>query len=91
MLTRNFYRNSILVTAALVLPMFLCSCAARVGVGVGYRSYDPYYRDYHVWDDHERVYYNRWTVETHHDSHRDYRKMHKNDQKQYWEWRHKHQ
>ena len=49
MLTGNFYRRSILVAAALVIGT---GCAARVGVGVGYRSYDPYHTDYHVWDDH---------------------------------------
>jgi len=56
MSTRNLCRNAILVAATLV---FLSGCATHVGVGVGYRSYDPYYRDYHVWDDHERVYYNQ--------------------------------
>jgi hypothetical protein len=30
-------------------------CAARVS----YRTYDPGYNDYHVWDDHERGYYNQ--------------------------------
>jgi hypothetical protein len=91
MLTGNFYRRSLLVAAALVLPVISSGCAARVGVGVGYRSYDPYHTDYHVWDDHERVYYNNWVVETHRDAHRDYRKLKKDEQKQYWDWRHNHQ
>jgi hypothetical protein len=84
----NCCRRAMVVAAALVLPVIYTGCAAHVGVGVGYRAYDPYYRDYHVWDDHERVYYNQWTAETHRDSHRDYHKMKKEEQKQYWDWRH---
>ena len=81
--------RSILVVAALVLPVISGGCSARVGVG--YRYYDPYHSDYHVWDDHERVYYNQWVGETHRDAHRDYRKLKKNEQKEYWDWRHQHQ
>jgi hypothetical protein len=81
--------RSILVAAALVLPVISGGCSARVGVG--YRYYDPYHSDYHVWDDHERVYYNNWVVETHRRDHREYRKLKKNEQKDYWDWRHKHQ
>lgn len=43
--------------------MMFVGCTARVGVG--YRVYDPYYRDYHIWDDRETVYYNRWAGDTH--------------------------
>jgi len=35
-----------------------------------YRVYDPYYRDYHVWNDNEVVYYHRWAAETHRDPNR---------------------
>ncbi|MGH9497113.1 MAG: hypothetical protein ACRD3B_19110 [Candidatus Sulfotelmatobacter sp.] len=55
-----------------------------------YRTYDPYYTDYHTWDNDEVTYYNTWTTETHRDPHRDYRKLSKNDQKEYWTWRHNH-
>src|SRR5205085_6883316 len=41
---KNFWIRSLLVSA-LSAPVFLTGCAASVG----YRSYDPYYRDYHVW------------------------------------------
>jgi hypothetical protein len=44
-----------------------------------------------VWDDHERVYYNQWVGEIHRDAHRDFRKLKKDEQKQYWDWRHQHQ
>ena len=55
-----------------------------------YRVYDPYYTDYHVWNNNEIVYYNRWSTETHRDPHRDFRKLPPNDQKEYWTWRHNH-
>lgn len=69
------------------MPVMMIGCAARVSVG--YRAYDPYRRDYHVWDDHETVYYNQWSVETHR-PHREYRKLKHNEQHDYWKWRHDH-
>ncbi|MFZ2002740.1 MAG: hypothetical protein WA239_17130 [Candidatus Sulfotelmatobacter sp.] len=35
------------------------------------RVYDPYYSDYHVWNDDEVVYYQQWAHEYHRDTHRD--------------------
>jgi hypothetical protein len=55
-----------------------------------YRVYDPYYTDYHTWNNDEVVYYNRWSSETHRDSHRDFRKLPPGEQKEYWTWRHNH-
>jgi len=70
-----------------------CSAIATVGCGaevrVGYRAYDPYRRDYHVWSADEGVYYNRWAVDTHRPN-RDYRRLPKHDQQEYWKWRHDH-
>ncbi len=76
---------SLLATSAVGLALAMAGCSGSVH----YRTYDPYYHDYHRWDDHERVYYNQWTVETHHDN-RDFRKLDKDDQKRYWDWRHSH-
>jgi hypothetical protein len=55
-----------------------------------YRVYDPYYTDYHVWSSDETVYYRRWADETHRDRDRDFRRLSKNEQKEYWTWRHNH-
>ncbi len=55
-----------------------------------YRAYDPYYTDYHTWNDEENGYYHRWADETHRDSHRDFRKLPPQEQKEYWTWRHNH-
>jgi hypothetical protein len=74
------------MAGALATPVIITGCAARVG----YRVYDPYYRDYHVWDDHESAYYQQWAVANHRDPHRDFRKLNHDQQKEYWTWRHSH-
>jgi hypothetical protein len=73
------------ITLALGLAALASGCA--VHAGVGYRVYDPYRADYHVWDQGEIGYYNQWVGETHR-PHVDYRKLKRNDQIEYWKWRH---
>ncbi len=77
--------SSLLLGAALISPLITAGCG---GHGY-YRVYDPYYHDYHRWDDHETVYYNQWVTENHREN-RDFRKLNKDEQKQYWDWRHSH-
>jgi hypothetical protein len=77
--------SSLLLGAALVTPLIGTGCAGHAG----YRVYDPYHSDYHRWDDHETVYYNQWVTENHREN-RDFRKLDKDEQKQYWDWRHHH-
>ena len=55
-----------------------------------YRVYDPYYTDYHVWNDDELRYYHQWADETHHERDRDFRRLRPEEQKDYWTWRHNH-
>jgi hypothetical protein len=74
-----------LLTLALLSPVMISGCAARAS----YTVYDPYYRDNHVWDNNEVVYYQRWETETHRE-HRDFKKRKADEQKEYWDWRHKH-
>jgi hypothetical protein len=68
--------------------------SAVLGMGCGdhhhYRVYDSYHTDYHVWNSGEVVYYQQWSVETHRDSHRDFRRLPPEQQKEYWDWRHNH-
>jgi hypothetical protein len=78
------YLSTVLLAAALVSPVMISGCANHP-----YTVYDPYYRDNHVWDNNEVVYYQRWETETHRD-HRDFKKRNADEQKQYWDWRHKH-
>src|SRR6476659_4903944 len=51
--------RSVLLAACLVSPLMFTGCAARAGY---YRPYDPYYRDYHNWNNGEVEYYNRCTA-----------------------------
>jgi len=78
--------------SSLLLAVALASSVAGIACGEhhAYRVYDPYYTDYHEWNNDEVVYYNRWTVETHRDPHRDFRRLNKDEQKDYWTWRHNH-
>jgi len=78
--------SSLLLSAVFLLPLIGAGCSGRVT----YRAYDPYYHDYHRWDDHEQVYYRQWVVENHKPD-RDFRKLDRDDQKQYWDWRHSHE
>ncbi len=61
----------------LLLATALVSSVAGIACGDHheYRAYDPYYTDYHTWDNNEVVYYNQLRPETHRDPHRDYHKM----------------
>jgi hypothetical protein len=79
--------RSALLTLALASVTLATGCA--VHAGVGYRVYDPYYSDYHVWNQPEIGYYNQWTVETHRPN-MEYRKLKPADQHEYWKWRHDH-
>ena len=72
---------SALLSAALASATLLSGCAVHA------RIYDPYYRDYHTWNDHEAVYYSQWEHETHRD-HLDFKSRNDADQKEYWTWRH---
>jgi len=74
--------SSLLLLAVLTIG---AGCSGRVT----YRTYDPYYRDYHVWSDAEVPHYNVWINETHHPN-VDYRHLKGPDREAYWRWRHDH-
>ena len=71
---------SLVLLTALVSPVVLSGCE-------DHRVYDPYYNDYHVWNNDEVVYYHRWEHDTHRDD-RDFNHRSKDEQKEYWTWRH---
>jgi len=54
------------------------------------RIYDRDHKDYHNWDDNETRYYNQYRTEQHWDN-RDYARLKRNQQAQYWKWRHEHE
>ena len=81
--------------SGIVRSLFLGAALASCALGTAcahhyYRVYDPYYSDYHVWNQDEVVYYQRWSREYHRDGHRDFRKLPPEEQKEYWNWRHNH-
>jgi hypothetical protein len=78
--------GSFCLAAALASSLAGVACAHHP-----YRVYDPYYTDYHEWNDGEVVYYRQWAGETHRDPHRDFRKIPAGEQKEYWTWRHNHE
>jgi protein-tyrosine phosphatase len=80
-LFKHFARFSI--TAVLASATLLTSCAVHA------RVYDPYYHDYHPWNDHEVVFYGQWEHDTHRD-HQDFNKRKDSEKKEYWDWRHSH-
>ena len=57
------YLVSLWMAACLTAGVIVTGCA----VGVGYRSYDPYHRDYHRWDNRETLYDRQRAVEAQRD------------------------
>lgn len=74
------YVATLLLAAAVATPVFMTGCTA------GVRVYDPYYHDYHYWND-EAPRYRSWEHDTHRD-HKDFNKRSADEQKQYWDSRH---
>jgi hypothetical protein len=80
--------SSILLLAAFAIPLAGIGCAEHTR---NYRAYDPYHNDYHQWSPNEDTYYRQWYGTNYHDQYRDYRKLNKDEQKRYWDWRHNQQ
>ncbi len=81
---KSRFLSSCFLTVALTLSVAGMACAHHHY----YRVYDPYYSDYHVWNDEEVTYYHTWARENHFDENRDFRKLPPERQKEYWTWRH---
>jgi hypothetical protein len=86
MIGKSKFLTSSILAIALSSPVFVTACGGHHY----YRVYDPYYSDYHVWNDNEVTYYQSWAHENHRDEHRDFRKLPPGEQKEYWTWRHSH-
>ena len=74
---------SVMSGLALGAVMLTTGCAEH-----RYRTYDPYYNDYHRWNGGEEAYYRRFNTERHYD-YVEYNKLNKERQREYWDWRHK--
>jgi hypothetical protein len=75
--------GTIFLGAALLAPVITTGCEGRVTV------YDTWHGDRHHWDDREEVVYRGYLTENHHE-YRPYKKLSRDEQKSYWDWRHKH-
>ncbi len=53
------------------------------------RYYDEYHSDYHYWNGDEDRAYHRWLAERHYE-YRDYAHLNREQQRDYWNWRHEH-
>ena len=82
---RNRFLRLIFLAGAFVTPLITTGCAEHHY----YRVYDPYYSDYHVWSPDEDVYYRQWINERHY-QYREYSRLDRDQQRDYWNWRHSH-
>jgi hypothetical protein len=77
------FLSSTFVSTGFLIALVSFGCAAHV------RVYDDYHSDWHTWDHNEDVVYRSyWTGR--HEPYRDYNKLNKDEQKDYWNWRHSH-
>lgn len=54
------------------------------------RYYDRDHKDYHDWDDREDGAFRRWIQEERHETYRGFQKLKREEQREYWRWRHEH-
>jgi hypothetical protein len=73
----------LLLSAAMVVPALTLGCSGNHD-----RVYDADHGDYHTWNNNETVYYQQWETENHYD-HEDFKVRSNDEQKQYFDWRHK--
>ena len=82
--------SALLMTATLALPMVAPTAAlagGRVNATVTLRIYDPFRRDYHVWDGREERAYRGYLAERHR-SYVMYGRQRLAERRAYWRWRH---
>jgi hypothetical protein len=83
MLRIKGHLGPLVLGAAMLAPLLTNGCAARV------RYYDEYHSDYHRGDDGEARAYRVWLGERHYE-YRDFNRLSRDEQREYWRWRHEH-
>ncbi len=76
--------GSLLLAATLTMSAAAVSCSTPQTVTVVEKAPDP-----HPWDDHEDQAWHRFLTEKNRPNH-EYAKSEKNEQSEYWTWRHDH-
>lgn len=54
------------------------------------RYYDRDAKDYHAWNQNEDRAYRHWLTEERHGRYHDYARAKRDEQREYWKWRHEH-
>lgn len=75
--------GTMLFVAASLAPVAISGCAARM------RVYDEYHSDYHPWNDREARAYRAWLAERRFE-YREFARLSREEQRDYWTWRHNH-
>jgi hypothetical protein len=79
---RHQLATPLLIVSLATAPLVMSACA-------GHRVYDPYYGDYHRWNGTEDGFYRQWEGETRR-SHLAFDRRPADEQRSYFDWRHKH-
>lgn len=82
-MSRRSFLAPLVLGFALTAPLLSSGCAARV------RYYDDYQGDYHYWNGGEDRAYRAWLAERHYE-YREYNRLNREQQRDYWHWRHEH-
>lgn len=80
-------KRSLLTAAGAMFLALSSGCSGTVGLGYGYRVYDPYYGDYHVWGPEDNAVYLGWENENHY-PHRDFRRLSPDRRRAFFEYQH---
>jgi hypothetical protein len=83
MLRKKGFLGTLVLGAAMIAPVLASGCAAHA------RYYDEYHADYHTWNSGEIGAYRVWIGERHYE-YRDYNRLSREQQRDYWNWRHEH-
>ena len=82
-MSHRSFLGPLVLGLALTAPLLSGGCSARV------RYYDDYHGDYHYWNGGEDRAYRGWLAERHYE-YREYNRLSKEQQHDYWKWRHDH-
>jgi hypothetical protein len=77
------FLGTLVLGAAMIAPVLASGCAAHT------RYYDEYHTDCHTWNNGEVGAYRVWVGERHYE-YRDYNRLSREQQRDYWNWRHEH-
>lgn len=88
------YLGLFLLGASLVTPTAVKAASIAPSQGEERherRFYDREHHDWHNWDDREAAAYRHWLMEERHErQYREYVRLRRRQQAEYWRWRHEH-